>query len=136
MSLRTKLHKIENELDRLYEQDSINPRIEELEQEANDIQDELNAIEDRINANVKKREEEQAAIDTARVAEVIDLHRKGKWDLMIEKFGGEFLDRYDIQGNTVISYARENSVQTWEVDDSQKKLRQLLVWTIYNYYVR
>ena len=132
---KVKLMQIEAMIDDLYDRDPNDPRIHILEAQADELAEELNKIQERTEAQLKeeelKRKERKAAI----VADIIQLNKDSKWDEMIAKYGGEFIDNYEIQGNSVLSFAK-GEVNTWEVDDPEKKLRQLLVWRIYDHYVR
>lgn len=135
MSLRSRLNQIEAMIANIEDQDPNDPRLRILEAEANELNDQLQLVIELSEAQQREQELRRQEEDARIMADVIELKATNQWDLMITRYGAQFVEQYEIQGNTVLSYAKEE-VQTWTVDDPQKKLRRLLTYRIYDHYVR
>lgn len=129
MNLKSRLAKLENEIDVIYGKNPDDPRLEELEAQADELAGELTAINDIILAEEKaKKDAHQAKINDIR-----NLDKLGKTDELISKYGDEFVDDYHVDTATITSLVSD---EQWTVDDTSKKLRQLLYYRIYDTYIR
>jgi len=130
MSLKAKLMKLESEIESLKDGDL---RLERLEIEANNIAEQISFIEEQD----KVQNELEIKAKLQKLNEIISLGKEGKWDILFNKYGSEFVDDYSIQDNKVISHvAKPNQNDEWEVKNPDKKLRQLVGWRIYDHYRR
>lgn len=123
-----------NQIERLL--NKLNPDSEEyarLDAEANELVEAVVQVEDIIKQEMKQKEEAQKA----KIAEIKDLYEGNKTGLLFDKYGHEFIDDYKIEGNTVFSLvARESQNSTWETEEPEQKVKQLVSYRIYNHYVR
>lgn len=130
MSLKQRLHQIEAMLESM---DPDSAEYAKLDSEANDIADQLNEIDDIYT----KRAMEEFRLKEEKLEDIIRLNAEGKVEQLIDKYGHEFIDDYEVIGDTIHSkVAPEHGDSQWTVKDTQKKLRQLLYYRIYDRYIR
>jgi signal transduction histidine kinase len=121
-----RLNEIEKMLDTMDESDT---RYEALNAEADRLAEELSKIEEIYLAQLKLKEAEFEA--KAERIKVLD--RLGQIDQIVEEYGNEFIDDYDIDSDSISSRVTE---EQWNNVDTETKLRQLLYNRICNAYIR
>jgi hypothetical protein len=128
MNLKSRLAKLENEIDVISGRNPDDPRLEELEAQADKLADELTAIDEII----LSEERAKKAAHQAKIDDIRNLDKLGRTDDLINKYGDEFVDDYCVD-TTITSLVSD---EQWTVDDTHKKLRQLLYYRIYDTYIR
>ncbi len=132
MNIQSELARIEREIDRRYERNPDDPKLEELEAKADELAEEQNKIDDAF----KKREQEAKAAHKAKLNDILNLEKLGKLDIIIDKYGGDFIDYYHVSNLTVTSSVSDGQ-WTCKTDKAcQKKIRQLVLYHVYNHYFR
>lgn len=134
--MRSSLSKIEHDLEVLYnkpETPSILVQIAELEAAADILVDAENAVRDAMIL----REKEAKRIMQEKIDDITSLVKLGKTEELVKKYGHEFVNDYEIDGNTITSnVANKHQNDQWTVNDVDSKLNQLIYYRIYDHYLR
>jgi hypothetical protein len=116
--------------------DRLNSDTEEyrrLEEEANSLVDEIEPIREMM----RQMDRDKLQAERAKVEEIRGMVARSETDALIDKYGHEFINDYTIEGNTVFSkVSHDHQDNSWETDNPEKKVRQLVYWRIYDHYLR